>query len=317
MKIPEQTITWLLESEIPHVRYNAAKLFSDNEPSMELLLSDNLVNLNLGILAGWDSEILKRHDAPGLLIHRLALLADLGIRADNPEISPVIAEIMNNTNEYGIPEILMEIPTHFGGSGNPERLWLICDFPTILYALLKMGVMSKSVERAVQALEELVSENGYRCVGALPKFKGPGSKTSMCPYANLISAKALSEDNRAVKGTAAETAVESLLGHWEARKEKKYFLFGIGTDFRKLKYPFVWYNILHMLEVISRFPKYHADPRFIEMMETVLEKRDDQFRFKPESMYMIYKGHDFADKKNYSPTITLCVMRILKKIGMI
>ena len=45
-----------------------------------------------------------------------------------------------------------------------------------------------------------------------------------------------------------------LLSHWKQRKEKKYYLFGMGSDFRKLKYPYVWYDILHVCEVLSRLP---------------------------------------------------------------
>ena len=59
-----------------------------------------------------------------------------------------------------------------------------------------------------------------------------------------------------------------ILGHWQIRKEKKYYLFGMGTDFSKLKYPFIWYDILHVVDVLSRFPFVHADPRFQEMVET-------------------------------------------------
>ncbi len=35
------------------------------------------------------------------------------------------------------------------------------------------------------------------------------------------------------------------------RGQKKYFLFGIGTDFHKLKYPLIWYDILHVSDVLQ------------------------------------------------------------------
>ena len=317
MKIPDETINWLLTSEVPYIKFNTEILFSKGDQTRKLLLKDDLVKESIDLLNGWDTEILKRHDKPNLLIHRLALLADLGIKADDPGMARIIKKILKNANEKGIPEIQIEIPTNFGGSGKPEKVWLICDFPTILYALLKMGVKNEITAKALKALEKVVSENGYRCVGSLPKFKGPGPKASICPYANLISAKALSEDETSINGKAAEAAVEALLGHWELRTEKKYFMFGIGTDFKKLKFPFVWYNLLHMLEVISRYKKYHADPRFKEMLQVLIDKKDKQFRFKPESMYRIYKGRDFADKKYYSQTITLYALKILKRTGFL
>jgi len=44
--------------------------------------------------------------------------------------------------------------------------------------------------------------------------------------------------------------VHTLLEHWQRQQERKIYLFGIGTDFRKLKYPFVWYDILHVVEAL-------------------------------------------------------------------
>ena len=31
-------------------------------------------------------------------------------------------------------------------------------------------------------------------------------------------------------------------------------MFFMGTDFRKLKVPLVWYDLLHVLDVLSSFP---------------------------------------------------------------
>jgi len=88
-----------------------------------------------------------------------------------------------------------------------------------------------------------------------------------------------------------------LLGQWERRGEVKFFLFGSGSDFRKLKYPFVWYNILHVTDVLSSLPFVHADPRFQEMVEAIITQADEQGRYRAGSMYRAWKGRSFADKK--------------------
>jgi len=40
-----------------------------------------LIQENIRLLHNWDTEILKQHNKPGLLIHRFAMLADLGVVA--------------------------------------------------------------------------------------------------------------------------------------------------------------------------------------------------------------------------------------------
>jgi len=105
-----------------------------------------------------------------------------------------------------------------------------------------------------------------------------------------------------------------LLGHWERQGERKFYLFGIGTDFRKLKYPYVWYDILHVVEVLSRLPFIHSDARFLEMVRTITDQADQQGRYTASSMYRAWKDWSFADKKNPSPWLTFLVLRILKRI---
>lgn len=105
-----------------------------------------------------------------------------------------------------------------------------------------------------------------------------------------------------------------LLGHWQHQGQRKLYMFGIGTDFRKLKYPFVWYNILHVVEVLSRFPFIHGDLRFRDMVETITAQADEAGRYRPNSMYMTWKGWEFSDKKSPSPWLTFLVNRILRRL---
>ena len=107
---------------------------------------------------------------------------------------------------------------------------------------------------------------------------------------------------------------DTLLWHWQHQAERKLYLFGIGTDFRKLKYPFVWYDILHVVDVLSRFPFIYADPRFRAMVETITAQADQAGRYTAGSMYQAWKDWSFADKKRPSPWLTFLVLRILKRL---
>jgi hypothetical protein len=116
---------------------------------------------------------------------------------------------------------------------------------------------------------------------------------------------------------AIRKGINALLDHWEHQTERKIYLFGIGTDFRKLKYPFVWYDILHVTDILSRFPEVHTDPRFQEMLQVITQQADELGRYTASSMYMAWKGWSFANKKAPSPWLTFLVFRIQQRIGQL
>lgn len=318
--IPEATRQWLLDAEKPYVHFTARHLldpdrFDENDRSE--LLSDPFVLNIADRCRGWQEYVVKRHDKADQPLHWLSLLAYLGVKGSDPPLRPVVEEILSFTDEKCIPQILLEIPRVFGESDAPVRSWVLCNYPTVLYALLESGVRNEITDAALESLIELGSEEGYHCISSMPKFRGPGLKKDICPYATLVTAKALSVLPETRTVPSARNAVEAVLHHWENRGEKKLFLFGVGTDYKKLKFPFVWYNLLHVLEVVSRFEWATNDPLFGEMLELLLEKSDEELRFTPESMYMFYRGQDFANKKQPSRMLTLAALKILIRAGKV
>lgn len=105
-----------------------------------------------------------------------------------------------------------------------------------------------------------------------------------------------------------------LLWHWEHQKGRTLYLFGIGTNYRKLKYPFVWYDILHVADVLSQIDVMRNDERFKEIVDCIVSKQDVQGRVKPESVWMAYREWDFGQKKTFSRWMTFLVARILKRV---
>jgi hypothetical protein len=78
----------------------------------------------------------------------------------------------------------------------------------------------------------------------------------------------------------AEGAADMLLGHWDDRKKKKYFLFGIGTDFAKPKAPLIWYDIVHFVDTLIHFGSVQATDRLGHRI--IIEKFLDFFEIDPE-----------------------------------
>ena len=88
----------------------------------------------------------------------------------------------------------------------------------------------------------------------------------------------------------------------------------IGTDFRKLKYPFVWYDLLHGADVLCRLPFVRADVRVRAMVKAITAQADAQGRYTAGSMYLAWKGWSFADKKRPSPWLTFLALRVCQRI---
>jgi len=115
-------------------------------------------------------------------------------------------------------------------------------------------------------------------------------------------------------GASARIGVETLLSLWDESKERHPYMFFMGTDFRKLKAPLFWYDILHVLDVLSRFEWIRTDRRFTQML-TILEARaDSDGRYIPESVWTAWKYWDFGQKKHLSQGLTFFVQRILKRV---
>ena len=167
-------------------------------------------------------------------------------------------------------------------------LWCLCDAPLIPYALMKMGMQNDlQVIKAVDYLAGLVRENGWPCKACsqLGKFKGPGKASDPCPYANLIMIQTLAARGTSSDLTKAAIGAETALHLWEDSLNSRPFLFKMGTDFRKLKVPFVWYDILHFADVLSQIPKVRNDKRLDEVIAIIQSKADENGRYRSESIW--------------------------------
>jgi len=322
--VSTEVIPWLLQSDEPWTRYRtlvdllerpeddadveAARAQMEAHPQVQNLMAQART---------WPGPALKRHNDASHPLHALSTLADFGLRANDPDLTEAVGAVLAHQSADGPFQTLVNVAKSFGGTGEDTWSWMLCDAPTLLYVLLAMGLRDDHrVQRAVDHLVELVDDNGWRCVVApeLGKFRGPGRKADPCPIVNVYVLKALAQVPELLESPAARAGAEMLLWHWEHQRERKIYMFGIGTDFRKLKYPFIWYDILHVVDTLSRYPFVRLDSRFREMVETITAQADGEGRYTASSAYQAWKGWSFADKKNPSPWLTFLVLRVLKRL---
>ena len=317
-------IEWLLAADEPWTRYRTAVDLLEKPLDDELVLAARAEMLAhpqvqglMATAAAFGGRPITRHNDAAHPLYALSTLADFGLHYDDPGMAKILEPVLAHQAASGPFQSVINIPTRFGGSGEDAWSWVLCDAPTLLYALQQIGLPQPMGHKAIEHLIDLVHENGWRCSAAaeLGTFRGPGRKDDPCPIANVYALKALSLVPDQVNSDAAQRGTEMLLWQWAHQTERKLYLFGIGTDFRKLKYPFVWYDILHVVEVLSRFPYVHDDPRFIQMWQALDGQANEQGRYTATSMYRAWQGWSFADKKQPSPWLTFLVWRIRQRLA--
>lgn len=283
----------------------------------ERMQSDSAIRMVVNELAGWPGHVLSSHKSASQHFHKLNFIADLGFKAEDEGIQIIIDKILAHQAVEGPFQLPTQVPVHFGGSGEETGAWALCDAPLILYALSKLGLAGDPrVRKGIDYLAALGRDNGWPCAVSkeLGKFRGPGRKEDPCPYATLAMLKLLSIDPRDLNTPQAKNGVESLLDIWDQRQDEHPYMFYMGTDFSKLKAPLVWYDLLHVLDVLTHYTDYRKDPRLLSMVDVLIAKADPNGRFTPESIWTAWKDWEFGQKKVPSYWVTFLADRIMQRI---
>ena len=319
----DKTIEWLLQGE-PWVEYRTrVELLEQKETDPQVrtarkkMLADPKIKTLLDELANWPGEVLNSHRSASQPFHKLEFIADLGLNINDTPVKKIVKKVMAHQSKQGPFQLPTNVPVHFGGSGKDEWAWALCDAPVIVASLIQMGMHDDPrVQTAIMYLDGLVRDSGWPCAVSpeLGNFRGPGRKDDPCPYATLVMLQVLAHVPGLREGKSAKIGVETLLSLWDGSKEKHPYMFFMGTDFRKLKAPLFWYDIMHVLDILSQFEWTRKDRRFRQMVKVVESKADDDGRYIPESVWTAWKDWDFSQKKIPSQGLTFFVQRILKRV---
>ena len=315
-------IDFILDSGDTWLQY-ATKINILNESKASLtelrlqVLDDSKIKGYLSDIADYHSILVRNHKDPDLPIHKLLFLLDIGLDTDVPEIKTAIDKIMENKDSNGVYKSLTNIPKHFGGSGKDSFGWCLCDAPLLLYALQKAQIdYEMHIKQGVEYLISFHNDFGFPCTVSpeFGKFRGPGRKDDPCPYASLVMLKLLSVIPEYRESDIATNTAMTLLSLWESSLDRHPYMFYMGTDFRKLKAPAMWYDIVSVTDVLSHFETVKSDARFIEMVTIIKNKQDSDGLYTPESVFQKFKGWDFGQKKTPSPYMTFLCYRIHKRV---
>jgi hypothetical protein len=291
--------------------------YPDFESIAERTFADPRIQAMVGELQEWPCREITNHSQSDHPLHKLSFLADLGLTVDDPGIAAILERVLDGQAPEGPLQVTVKIPPHFGGSGEPTRGWMACDAPVLLYAAARMSeaAMPQPVLDGLEFLADNVSDNGWRCFSSpeVGRFRGPGKKADPCPYSTMFTLKLLALTPDTDHTVAKQIGLATLLDLWDRRETSRPYLFAMGSGFRKLKLPLVWYDILNVLDTISLYEAARDDPRFHEMLQTIRDKRTPD-GFIPESVYLKSREWDFGQKKDASELLGAAIERIEQRI---
>ncbi|MGB9585880.1 MAG: hypothetical protein ACPL7A_00495, partial [Anaerolineales bacterium] len=119
-------IEWLLEGStwvVYRTRLDVLEQPIDDlqvQSAKRSMLIDSQVQRLISDFSAWDQNVVSSHKNAAQLFHKLTFLADLGLTARDPGISDIITRILAHVSSEGPPQVLMNIPLHFGGNGEDQ-----------------------------------------------------------------------------------------------------------------------------------------------------------------------------------------------------
>jgi len=193
------------------------------------------------------------------------LLAELGLDPADPVLEGAAALIWGAQREDGRFQPV------------PKSTILPCQTihaaKTLCY--LRFSADARLERTFAHLLETQQADGGWRCKKF---FFGHGPETEFSnPGPTLTALDAFRFTNYANHDARLDHTAEFLLGHWETRAPLGPCHYGIGTLFHQIAFPFLSYNLLYYVYVLSFYTSARRDPRFLDALSVLQGKlRDGQ-----------------------------------------
>ena len=319
-KLKADPTEWLLQSN-PWTTYRTRlDLFDEPKDSPRVVQAKNQLLQHKKIVqliaeaSNWFPVSYTRHNDAKISHYKLRMLADFGLTVTDKNIHDIVIKATTHVDN-GLFSFRQELPEKGKGFAKPNPMsneWhaLPCDAPLITSILLSLGHKSDDVLQTIDIIKEKWSRaQGWFChfffVESMFKKLQIG-----CPMTGLMALEVFSQIPELRESVYAQNAYEPIRFHRDYGKSIYYF--GRSKKFWTFKYPFVWYNALYLAFVLSRFEFLKQENLVKELIHWIIDSQDENGRFKPTSMFMIYKDWDFGNKKEPSPWMTYLCCRILK-----
>ncbi len=329
-------VPWLLDSDEPYARWVTLTSVIGTGPSSPgaeaaraASLADPHVQGLITELPRWgEVEDVSGHHSPAYLPNRLNLLADLGVRAAD---SPLVAEQLDSMLEHQEPTGRFQSLGKLPHRPRPEWGSLLCDTNVITDVLIRMGRgddprVHLALKRIADDVSATAQGKAWLCIPEKRSlFRGPGRKGDVCPQVTLEGLRAWSHEPGPRPKWLLEIA-RIPLEIWRRRADERPYAFGHGYQFKSVKWPNFWYDVLWVLETVSRFPElwrgdtaHEEDRRAIaELAACLIDYNFDEHGCViPRRAYRGFERFSFGQKREPSPFATaLCLVPLTRVLDL-
>lgn len=227
------------------------------------VLADPATRELLGRLHPWDEwRPVGGHDKPEYVPNLLRLLADRGIGApDDGRIRQLHESMLSHQADDG--RFL-----HLGRLRDGSEVWasLPCDHHAITEVLLRAGWLGDPrLDRALGILESRLSATAqgpaWFCEpDPQVRFRGPGRKGDACPQVTVEALRVFSLVPPDRRPPSLADSVRTTLGIWRRREQERPYMFGHGRQFKRGKWPALWYSAFSVVDAVGRYPEVWDGP---------------------------------------------------------
>jgi len=303
----DNIISWLLDGP-EWSQFAVQKQLLDLDPAFGDSNKSNKIKRLIEIIQsedqGFDVLIKGNISYTSELYWYLFFLSDVGFKAEDlkfEEEFQKVLELEDNNHKFLISKEMK--PDYF------------CISSILLTAMARMSKIV--IDRLRPHLNVLIEaqrlDGGWHCA----KSRAVGQKleeSTSCLMDNLNILMLLGEYEEYQNAPKLNGAIDLFFEHWRKRgKNWRPYGFGIGSDFKRLRYPAFKYGILRVLDVLSLYPYAVKMTEFKDMLAYVLQKSDNG-KYWAESVSKMFKEFDFGQKKEPSRWLTFLINRIEKRV---
>lgn len=320
----EETLSWLLSSNEPFAEWVTRTAVLRDDPSApaaraahDAVIADSGVRGLAETLPAWGGDPdVSGHHSPAYLPNRLNLLADMGVGGgDFARVEERLDEFFEHQDGAG------RFLGYGKAPGRPEPTWasLLCDTNVITDVLARFGRLDdprvrKALKRIAADASKTPQGRAWQCVpDTASKWRGPGRKSDVCPQVTLEGLRALSHLEAEERPGWLLDAARTPLEVWRRRTSERPYMFGHGYQFKSVKWPCFWYDVLWVLETVGRYPEIWRGPdardedraAVAELAACLLSYNfDANGRVTPRRTYKGFESFSFGSKKAPSPFAT-------------
>ncbi len=327
-------LPWILSSDEPYARWVVLRLLlgrGADDPAVvaarSATIADEGVRWLVEDLPTWADQTDDTAPSATYAPNRLNLLADMGVGGgDFERVESVLDEMLEHQERSGRFQSLGSMPRR----PKPEWGSLLCDTAAITDAMLRFGRgddprVQAAVARLMGDAEPTSQGLGWRCLPEerAPLIGGPARSMEPCPQITLEGVRLISQLPVEDRPVQTLDLARAPLEAWRRRETERPSGYGHGYQFKTVKWPNLWYDVLWVLETVGRFPGLWAGPdarpadrrSIAELAACLIEYNlGADGRVTPRRAYRNYERFSFGRKDAPSPFATARCLVALERV---